>query len=240
MAIPSFNFLNVKQEDAEIAFYLEQGLLQLELKRGTDLVPLDERWRTPPAKPRRFPTRRLGPGETVSRPFSLTRAWHPSFYALSEPGEYTLTVTLDTTAVADEADPAGPIRFRPQHVPAGAGGCVPRAGRGRIAGGLRGGQGGLPPPADRGTPRRVLRQCGPHPAYGSGCPGPDPVARRTGPASGRPGSDDPPADPSPPGRSGCAAAAEFPGGVVGLVAGSRRKALAPGPLVAIRQPLSVA
>ena len=99
--LPSFRFLNIKQEDAEIAFYLKEQILRMQLMRGTDTVPLKEDWLVPQEKSGQYPTVDLQPGETILVPFSLTRHWYPSFYSLTTPDEYTLTVTLDTTGVSN-------------------------------------------------------------------------------------------------------------------------------------------
>jgi hypothetical protein len=90
VTLPSFHFLNVKEEHPEIAFYLKQHILKMQVVRDAKPISFDENSQARPEKPRPFPTVELRPKETVSVGFSRT---------LTEPGEYTLAVTLDTTAV---------------------------------------------------------------------------------------------------------------------------------------------
>ena len=73
----------------------------MQVRHGTDTVPIHKDWLAPPEKSRQFPTVELQPGDTILEPFSLTRRWNPSFYSLTSPGVYTLTVTLDTTGVSN-------------------------------------------------------------------------------------------------------------------------------------------
>ena len=120
VTVPSFRFHKGKRVDADFAFYLQEQILRMQVSRGTAAVPIKKRWRTPPERPREFPTVELKPGEFLSERFSLTRKWEPSFYPLDEPGEYALTVTLDTSSVDDDkvvkgifTSPRAPFRVIP-------------------------------------------------------------------------------------------------------------------------------
>ena len=117
VTLPSFRFLNIKQEDAEMAFYIQQHVLEIQVTRGKDPVAVDKVWQAPAKEARPFPTVELPPGQSISAGFSLTRRWYPSFFSLTEPGEYNVTVTLDTTKLADEKILKGrflsaPVAFR--------------------------------------------------------------------------------------------------------------------------------
>lgn len=90
VTVPSFHFLNVKEEHPEITFYLEEHILKMEVVRDSKTISINEKPRARPRTAQPFPTVELQPKETVSVGFSLR---------LTEPGEYTVTVTLDTTAV---------------------------------------------------------------------------------------------------------------------------------------------
>jgi len=122
VAIPSFRFLNVKQEDPEIAFYLKERILQIQVTCGTNTVPTNEGWQAASERPRPFPLIELEPGKSVSEPFSLTRRWYPAFFSLKGPGMYTVAVTLDTTGVKNDRILKGrfasaPVPFRIVAVP---------------------------------------------------------------------------------------------------------------------------
>lgn len=97
ISVPSFRFLNVKQEDPEIAFYLKEQVLRLQVTVGTNAVPIHQEWLIVPERATEFPSVELRPGESVATQFSLTRRWYPSFYALTNPGTYAVSVILDTT-----------------------------------------------------------------------------------------------------------------------------------------------
>jgi len=97
VSIPNFHFLNIKTEDAEIAFYTKEQILQLHVSRGSTPIRINKEWQQVSEKPRLFKVVDIQPGETLSVPFSLTRRCYPSFYSLTEPGEYAVTVTLDTS-----------------------------------------------------------------------------------------------------------------------------------------------
>ena len=108
VTVPSFHFLNVKEEHPEIAFYLKEHILKMEVVRDSKPISINEKRQARPEKPQPFPTVELQPKETVSVDFSRR---------LTEPGEYTLTVTLDTTAVQGDKILKGrftspPARFR--------------------------------------------------------------------------------------------------------------------------------
>lgn len=113
VTLPSFRFLNIKQEDPEIAFYLKEQILRMQVRRGTDTVPIHKDWLIPPEKSRQFPTVDLQPGETILEPFSLTRRRYPSFYSLTTPGVYSITVTLDTTRVSNSKILKGKFTSQP-------------------------------------------------------------------------------------------------------------------------------
>ncbi len=102
LTIPSFRFLNTKGEDAEIALYVKEQILQMHVVRGSVPVQINKDWQTVPEKPRSFETVEIRPDETISVSFSLTRQWHPSFFSLTKPGEYVVTMTLDTTQVKSD------------------------------------------------------------------------------------------------------------------------------------------
>ncbi|MGD0900489.1 MAG: hypothetical protein ABR915_21870 [Thermoguttaceae bacterium] len=113
VTLPSFRFLNVKQEDPEVGFYIQEHVLQMQVVRGTAPVQINEGWQRHPEKPRQFPTVELQPKETLSVAFSLT----PGFYSLTEPGEYALTVILNTMQTQSDKILKGrfespPARFR--------------------------------------------------------------------------------------------------------------------------------
>ena len=118
VTLPSFRFLHIKEEDPEIAFYLQERILKMQVVRGTTPVSINEGWQTRREKPRPFPTVELPPKETLSIPFSLSGPG--SFFSLTEPGEYTLAVILDTTGTQNEkilkgrfASPATRFRIVP-------------------------------------------------------------------------------------------------------------------------------
>jgi len=113
VTLPSFRFLNAKQEDPEIAFYLKEQILRMQVRHGTDAVPIHKDWLVPPEKSRQFPTVDLQPGQTILEPFSLTRRWYPSLYSLTTPGVYTVTVTLDTTGVSSNKILKGKFTSQP-------------------------------------------------------------------------------------------------------------------------------
>jgi hypothetical protein len=109
--LPSFHFLKVKEEHPEIAFYLKEHILKMEVVRDGKPIPNNEKTQARPEKPQSFPTVELQPKETVPIGFSLR---------LTEPGEYTLTVTLDTKAVSGDqilkgrfTSPSGRFRIVP-------------------------------------------------------------------------------------------------------------------------------
>ena len=102
VTLPSLQFLNIKQEDAEIAFYVQQHVLEIQVTRGKGPVAISKDWQAPAKEVQPFPTVELQPGQSISARFSLTRSWYPSFFSLTEPGEYNVTVTLDTTTLANE------------------------------------------------------------------------------------------------------------------------------------------
>ena len=117
VTLPSFRFLNAKQEDAEIAFYVQQHVLEIQVTRGKDPVAVNKDLQAPAKEVQPFATVELPPGQSISAGFSLTRNWYPSFFSLTEPGEYNMTVTLDTTKLADEKILKGrfssaPVAFR--------------------------------------------------------------------------------------------------------------------------------
>jgi hypothetical protein len=106
--LPSFHFLKVKEEHPEIALYLKEHILKMEVVRDGRPLSINEKSQARPEKPPPIPTVELQPKETVPVGFSLR---------LTEPGEYTLTVTLDTTAVPGDKILKGrftspPGRFR--------------------------------------------------------------------------------------------------------------------------------
>ncbi len=68
VTLPSFRFLNIKEEDPEIAFYLQERVLKIQVVRGTTPVSINEGLQTRPEKPRQFPTIELQPKETLSVP----------------------------------------------------------------------------------------------------------------------------------------------------------------------------
>ncbi|MBI5393966.1 MAG: hypothetical protein HZA91_01580 [Verrucomicrobia bacterium] len=102
VAIPSFGFLNIKQEDPYASFYVRQKILRLEVKCGGKIIPMGSGWSRSSTEAPDFPTVELRPGETAGVGFSLTRRWFPCFYTLTNAGLYTLTVALDTTAVRND------------------------------------------------------------------------------------------------------------------------------------------
>lgn len=117
VTLPSFKFLNIKQEDPEIAFYVQQHVLEIQVMRGKDPVAVNKDWQAPAKEARPFPTVEIPPGQSISAGFSLTRSWYPSFFSLTEPGEYNVTVTLDTTRLVNEKILKGrfssaPVTFR--------------------------------------------------------------------------------------------------------------------------------
>jgi hypothetical protein len=108
VTLPSFHFLNEKGEQPEIAFYLREHILKMDIVLDSKPNVINEERQTRPEKPQPFPTVELPRNETVSVDFSRR---------LAEPGEYTLAVTLDTTAVQGDAILKGrftslPARFR--------------------------------------------------------------------------------------------------------------------------------
>ena len=106
VTVPSFP--NGKERDAGIAFYLKEHILKMEVVRDSKPISINENPQTRPGKFQPFPTVEIQPKETVSDDFSLR---------LTEPGDYTLTVTLDTTAVQGDKIlkdrfTSPPVRFR--------------------------------------------------------------------------------------------------------------------------------
>jgi len=93
------NFLRGKEEDPVIEFYVKEHILKIEVSDGSRAVPIKTEWEVPQTNPRDFPTQDLKPGEATGVSFSLTRKWYPSFFSLTAPGTYTVTVTLDTRQV---------------------------------------------------------------------------------------------------------------------------------------------
>jgi len=113
VTLPRFRFQNSKEGDPETAFYFKEHVLTLQVMRGTAPVSIHKDRQAIPEKRRQFPTVELQPNETFSVPFSLTRQW----YSLTEPGEYSLTVILDTTGMQSDKILKGrfaspPTRFR--------------------------------------------------------------------------------------------------------------------------------
>jgi len=107
MALPSFRFLNLKQEDAEVAFYVKRRILKIDVWQGTNAVAMKPGWQNAPEESSQYPTSWLQPTQTVGSGFSLTRNWYPSFFALTNPGLYTVSLTLDTTTCKDVQIPKG-------------------------------------------------------------------------------------------------------------------------------------
>jgi hypothetical protein len=68
VTLPSFRFLNAKQEDAEIAFYVQQYVLEIQVTRGKDPVAINKDLRAPAKEVQPFATVELrtcrpgGPG----------------------------------------------------------------------------------------------------------------------------------------------------------------------------------
>ena len=56
VTLPSFRFLNVKQEDAEIAFYVQQHVLEIQVTRDKGPVAINKDWQDPAKEVQPFPT----------------------------------------------------------------------------------------------------------------------------------------------------------------------------------------
>jgi len=87
--------LNATKGNPEIARYLQ--FLRMQVTIGTNVIPIHQRWLTVPDRAKEIQTVELRPGECMSEHFSLTGGCNPSFYSLTNPGVYAVSVTLDTT-----------------------------------------------------------------------------------------------------------------------------------------------
>ena len=160
VTLPSVTFLHSKGEDLAVAFYVTEHVLMMQVTRDTVPVAMNTSLKVIGERPTQFQTVELQPRETISIPFSLTRQWYPSFYSLTEPGKYTLTVTLDTTGTQNNKILKGrfaspPVKFR--IVPIAAFRAKENA---RIAGRLCQSLRDLLSPPNRKATRRVRCQCG--------------------------------------------------------------------------------
>ena len=63
MTLPSFQFLNIKQEDADIAFHVQQHVLDIQVTRGKGTVAINKDWQAPAKEAQPYPTVELQPGQ---------------------------------------------------------------------------------------------------------------------------------------------------------------------------------
>ena len=126
LALPSFSFIKVDKASpySVVPLYVEEQILRLTVKRGSNTVPIERGWRNPSKTLRQYPTEQLLPGGVIRKSFPLTvNPWGPSFYALTNPADYTLSIALDTSACKDEQITKGvwvspPATFRIVDFPA--------------------------------------------------------------------------------------------------------------------------
>jgi hypothetical protein len=119
VALPSFSFIEVGERNpySVVPLYVEEQILRLTVKRGSNTVTIEPKWRNPSRALGQYPTEHLLPGGVIRKCFPLTvNAWGPSFYARTNPADYTVNIALDT-ACKDEQITKGvwvspPVSFR--------------------------------------------------------------------------------------------------------------------------------
>ena len=108
IALPGFRFPNLKQEAAEVAFfYVKEQILEIAVRQGTNTVAMQPGWQNTSKQAGQYPTEFLEPAHTIRGSLSLTQNWPPSFFALTNPGIYSVGITLDTRACKDARIPKG-------------------------------------------------------------------------------------------------------------------------------------
>jgi hypothetical protein len=105
VTLPSFSFIEVGKGSpySVVPLYVGEQILKLTVKRGGNTVPIEPGWRNPSRTSAQYPTEQLLPGGVIRKFFPLTvNPWGPSFYALTNPADYTVSIALDTSACKDE------------------------------------------------------------------------------------------------------------------------------------------
>jgi hypothetical protein len=126
VALPSFSFIKNDKGSpySVVPLYVEEQILRLTVKHGSNVIPIEPHWRNPSKTPGQYPTEQLLPGSVIRKYFPLTvNPWGPSFYALTNPADYTVTIALDTSACNDGQIAKGvwvspPVAFRIVDFPA--------------------------------------------------------------------------------------------------------------------------
>lgn len=95
--VPNFHFLNLWQENAEAAFYVKQQVLKIDVKQDGKPVFINAEWQAPLEKAVQFPLFELLPGGYLPSILVLNSKRSAAFYSLTNPGIYTVTITLNTT-----------------------------------------------------------------------------------------------------------------------------------------------
>jgi hypothetical protein len=93
-----------KVEDEKILRYLKAHLLEIEVRHGTNVLAMNTGWdrSAMPAEGMKYHSVSLEARTAIRDNFSLTRNWHPSFFTITNPGEYTASVTFDTRSCREE------------------------------------------------------------------------------------------------------------------------------------------
>ena len=118
VVLPGFKAAR-KIEDEKVLRYLQARLLRIEVRQGTNVLAMNSGWDSSDARAdaagyQPFP---LEAGTAIQDSFSLTRNTYPAFFTITNPGEYTARVTLDTRSCKQESILKGvwnspPAKFR--------------------------------------------------------------------------------------------------------------------------------
>jgi hypothetical protein len=116
IALPAFDSPG-KVEDAGATSYVKAQILKIHVRQGTNTYAMNPGWQTPPAQPAKYRLVPLPPGHTIREYFSVTGTRYPPFFTLTNPGLYSVSITLDTQGFKDERIPKGiwtsaPATFR--------------------------------------------------------------------------------------------------------------------------------
>ena len=108
VTLPSFHFVNIMMEDANVIFYVREGMLKISVWQGTNKVPMNTNWLNLPVQNEPYPTVILKPTDTIHQTFTITGGLVPNrFFTLTNPGLYTVSITMDTTTCKDNKIPKG-------------------------------------------------------------------------------------------------------------------------------------
>jgi hypothetical protein len=107
IALPAFDPVPRKLEDAAAAGYIKAQILKIHVWQGTRTFEMNPEWQTPNEQPPKYGVVLVQPGQAIRESVSLTRNGHPSFFTLTNPGLYSVSVTLDTQGCKDERIPKG-------------------------------------------------------------------------------------------------------------------------------------